>query len=253
MPFTIVHPIAVLPLKRLRLPFSALVIGSITPDLEYIIHRAPISYVSHTLFGLVSFCLPAGLLLLWIYHRLWKPPLLSYVSISQDTDKNQFHFLPSSRFFMLCLAILIGALTHLFWDSFTHQYGWMVRHLPILTTVVFHTNWGTISLYKTLQQISTIFGLIILAILGISHRQYFKVIKPILWKITVLISFTSAAITLTYCCIQLALPSNIKSLIQFMVVYIVIFFGVAIAEVTILSLVWHGYYKGYKPVFLYRK
>jgi hypothetical protein len=44
MPFTFAHPAAVLPLRRFcpdRLVWSALVIGTVSPDLEYFVRLAP--------------------------------------------------------------------------------------------------------------------------------------------------------------------------------------------------------------------
>src|SRR5262245_66554750 len=74
MPFTLAHPAAVIPLKR-YLPLSALVVGSLSPDLEYLVRLRAVSHLSHTLTGLFSFCLPVGLVLLWLFHRFVKQPL----------------------------------------------------------------------------------------------------------------------------------------------------------------------------------
>jgi hypothetical protein len=66
VPYPFAHPAAVLPLARFGVP-SALVIGSVAPDLWYLlpfIDRAQ----THSLSGVLAFCLPAGLLLYLLFH-----------------------------------------------------------------------------------------------------------------------------------------------------------------------------------------
>jgi hypothetical protein len=61
MPWTLSHPAAVLPLRRLTpqpLDFPALVIGSMTPDIGYYINRFDLANFAHTLPGSVFACLP---------------------------------------------------------------------------------------------------------------------------------------------------------------------------------------------------
>jgi hypothetical protein len=45
MPFTLAHPAIVVPLALQRLILSALIIGSMTPDLEYFIRLSDISHI----------------------------------------------------------------------------------------------------------------------------------------------------------------------------------------------------------------
>lgn len=82
MPYPFAHPAAVLPLARPMGRFavpSALAIGSVLPDLWYIVplvDRAD----SHSLAALFWFCLPAGLLSYVLFHRLLKQPLIALLS-----------------------------------------------------------------------------------------------------------------------------------------------------------------------------
>jgi hypothetical protein len=54
------------------------------------------------------------------------------------------------------LAILIGASTHLFWDSFTHQDRWGTQLLPILDRTALTISGKPIAGYKVLQYGSTL-------------------------------------------------------------------------------------------------
>jgi hypothetical protein len=49
MPFTLVHPIVTIPIRKYGFPLSALIIGSMTPDFNYFIF--PKLSVGHTLLG----------------------------------------------------------------------------------------------------------------------------------------------------------------------------------------------------------
>jgi len=77
MPLTISHPAAAVPLARSGLALSALVIGSMTPDFPYFFPFFPYGYISHSLIGLLIYCLPVGLFSLGVFHFLIKYPVLS--------------------------------------------------------------------------------------------------------------------------------------------------------------------------------
>ena len=61
------------------------------------------------------------------------------------------------------LALIVGVWTHLLWDSFTHPEGWMVRRVAALSAPV---TFGSYSgpLCHLLQYLSSVFGLIVMAI-----------------------------------------------------------------------------------------
>lgn len=79
MPFTASHPAAILPLRRLGLPTSALVIGSIIPDLTnylgFLDHR-PSREQTHSLGGLLTIALALGFVVFMVWHMLLTRPLL---------------------------------------------------------------------------------------------------------------------------------------------------------------------------------
>jgi hypothetical protein len=116
MPYPFAHPAAVIPLARLGVP-SALVIGSIVPDLWYfipLVERAQ----SHSLAGLVLFCLPLGLALYLLFHLLLKQPLIEL--LSPRLAAFACPGLPPARWRAVLLSLLAGALTHLAWDALAH-------------------------------------------------------------------------------------------------------------------------------------
>lgn len=166
MPFTLAHPAAVLPFYRSRIPLSALVIGSMIPDFEYFARFGYGKTFSHTLPGLLLFCLPAGLAVLWVFHRFLKQPLFALLPrgyrLRLEKYRSRFLFLPLNRLGLAILGILLGAITHIAWDAFTHSFGWAVVHLPALDRTLFETGWGKLRLFKILQHFSTLVGLFLL-------------------------------------------------------------------------------------------
>ena len=160
MPATFAHPIAAIPLARGPLPLSALVVGTMAPDFEYLFRLSPSSTISHTLPGLFTFCLPIGIVVLWLWHRFFKGALVQllpgphYQALAHLCGR--FPFGPASRLLLIGGCVLLGAATHLLWDSFTHSFGWAVGELALLSTPLLETSHGTLRLYKVLQHGSTL-------------------------------------------------------------------------------------------------
>ena len=165
MPVTIAHPAAVIPLRR-YLPFSALIVGSLSPDFEYPLRLAAVSRFSHTLPGILYFCVPVGLLCLWLFHRVIQQPAIlllpSFVRRRFGVLLPPFDFWPARRFLLLALALAVGALTHVAWDSLTHPYGWVVERCPLLQATAFSLSGHEFQLFKLLQYGTSLLGLFVL-------------------------------------------------------------------------------------------
>lgn len=170
MPFTLSHPAAVLPL--LRSPFcpAALVCGSLAPDAPYFLGGAgiPVSAQSwyepflnathsHTLPGL-SVALPFTLALLALYGLVRRPvtELLPWRPTAASDRTGGF----PRRAGWVLLSALIGVLTHLAWDSFTHFDGYVVTHVSALRSRVA----GDLTVARAIQHVSTVSGLAAIAV-----------------------------------------------------------------------------------------
>ncbi|HTK90660.1 MAG TPA: DUF4184 family protein [Verrucomicrobiae bacterium] len=168
MPFTLAHPAAVVPFAKLlgkHVAFSALVIGSMTPDFAYLVPgltRRP----SHSLGGLFWFCLPMGLTVYLVFHLLLKRPLAAALPRSLREAVTpvvaRTPGLPPARWLTVVLCLLLGALTHITWDLFTHP-GPIVRAFPVLAENLATLGWYRVYVYKVLQHGSTLLGLALLA------------------------------------------------------------------------------------------
>ena len=170
MPFTFSHPAIVLPLTYLpRQWFSltGLVIGSLTPDFEYFLRMRIKSNYSHTIDGLFWFDLPLGLLLAFIFHNIVRISLfdnLPTILKSRFSAFRQFnwngHF--RNNWLVVTISILIGAASHILWDSFTHDHGYFVQTIPMLQNSV-DLFGRQILILKILQHSSTLIGGLLIA------------------------------------------------------------------------------------------
>lgn len=168
MPFTLSHAAAALPLRRLRLIPSALVIGTFAPDLEYFLRLAPGGGWGHTVPGAFGLSLPLGLATLWVYHRFIKSPAIRLLpgSIQQRIPPSiEFFQLGGIKRFLLIIAsLLIGIATHICWDSFTHSGTWLFAHWAFLHRNVSFLRFRFVPVFELLQYISTVVGFIALLV-----------------------------------------------------------------------------------------
>jgi hypothetical protein len=138
MPFPLAHPAAVLPLRRCcprRFNFPALVIGSLCPDLGYCLGWFHVDRFSHSFTGSFGFDLPVGLLLLLVfYFARW--PIVQRLPARQRRIFEPLCLRPAGSFLVIVISLLVGAWTHIFLDSITHEHGLLVEHLPVLETNV---------------------------------------------------------------------------------------------------------------------
>lgn len=164
MPFTFAHPAAVIPVHRVlkhRGVLSALVIGSMAPDfqnfLPFNVERAD----SHSLAGMLWFSLPVGMAVFLIFHLLLKKPLCALLPPSIAVRLASLINAPSLPSFSgaaIVFSLLLGTLTHLVWDAFTHYTFVTTVALPMLTRHLLSVGGYHVYPYKLLQHASTLIG-----------------------------------------------------------------------------------------------
>lgn len=160
MPFTFSHPAIVLPfIKSRRLSATGLILGSMCPDFEYFIRMKVQSSVSHTFLGLFIFNIPISLLAALLFHQIIKKGLIenlpSFFSSRLDVlKKTDWMDYLRNNFIIVVLSIVIGAISHILWDGFTHQSGYFVSEFPFLLSEIY-----AIPFYKILQHLSSCIGM----------------------------------------------------------------------------------------------
>jgi hypothetical protein len=161
VPFTGSHPAAVLPFLRTPLPASALVIGSMAPDLPFYL-PVPQFYATHTWLAAVSTDLVLGLLAWALWHALLADSALAAAPAALRGRlvgwPPRRRPAPVRQGALLVVALVLGTVTHLAWDEFTHAGRWGAEHVAVLAA-----NWGPLPGYRWLQYASSVVGLVVLA------------------------------------------------------------------------------------------
>ena len=138
MPFTGSHPAAVLPFLRTGLPASALVLGSMAPDVPYYLPVDP-GVRTHTLASIGTVDVLIGLLAWALWHGLLAAPALATAPAAvRERVVGRVRVGLRGRVAgvrdaaLLVLALALGSATHVLWDAFTHRGRWGAEHVGLL-------------------------------------------------------------------------------------------------------------------------
>ena len=199
MPFTFSHPAIILPLTLLSkrwISITGFVIGSLTPDFEYFIRMNIRSDFSHSLLGVLWFDLPLGILLSFVFHNIIRNSFLDNfickLKIDTDSLRNfNWNTYFKNNWLKVIVSIIIGAYSHIFWDSFTHSTGYFVVNFPMLLDNISILGFQ-IKIYSLLQHVSTLIGGIVLIYVLINFRVKKTISNSIIkyWGIVMAISLT---------------------------------------------------------------
>ena len=162
MPFTGSHPAAVLPFLRTPLPASALVAGSLSPDVPYYL---PFEWGvhTHTAAAVVTtdLLLAAALWVLW--HGLlaapaaWATPAALRGRLTGVPLGLPARLGTARRAGLVLGGLVVGAATHVLWDEFTHPGRWGAEHVPLL-----RRDWAGDPGYAWAQEASGVLGGLVL-------------------------------------------------------------------------------------------
>jgi hypothetical protein len=251
------------------MPLSALVVGSMAPDFVSFLPplvvgtgaREALPFLpvlvardfTHSWLGVCLFCIPAGLVMLWLFHACLKLPLLSLLPAAHRDRLApagaSFHFGPPRRFCVIVTALALGAVTHVAWDLPTHDGEWAGRHAPVLYRNVIQTPHISLPLFSALQHASNVLGA---ALLLWWYRAWFKQapaqatrlplqIAP--WaRATLLVAMTVGTWSAVACHKYLHLPSGIENVEVFGFARSIAVSCTAASALEILffSLAWHA-------------
>ncbi|MET8355142.1 DUF4184 family protein [Micromonospora sp. NPDC005206] len=133
MPFTGSHVAAVLPLARSAwLAPSALVLGSMVPDLPYYLPLPVQATLTHSLAGVLGVDVVLGLAAVALRHGLLARFLIAISPIrlrDRLPPPARHRHRPAVRVAILVVSLVLGAATHVLWDSFTHDGMWGTAHI----------------------------------------------------------------------------------------------------------------------------
>jgi hypothetical protein len=140
-----------------------MMIGSMSPDFAYFLPGELDRVETHSIAGIFLFCWPVSLALWLLFVRVLEQPTRALLP-----DRWHARFVPSNRALTLhalalaSAAVILGAATHLLWDSFTHRGTVAVQTFPALHAVAFHYNGWRVRWFVVLQHLSSIVGMLVL-------------------------------------------------------------------------------------------
>ncbi|MDG5815326.1 DUF4184 family protein [Chitinispirillales bacterium ANBcel5] len=166
MPLTTAHPVVAVPFQKLGLSLSALIVGSVIPDFEFFLRLTTGRLIAHTIPGILLFCLPVGFLVLLIFHKFLKYPLITLLPHSHQNKllplAGNYTFFSIRRLSNIFLSLTIGALSHIVLDALTHSDGFFVELFPVLSATLFEFDGGALRVYFLLQYLISAIGMLLL-------------------------------------------------------------------------------------------
>jgi hypothetical protein len=172
MPYTISHTALVLPIARLLARWhvlAAVLIGSMVPDFGVLSPWRLERVETHSFAALFSFCLPVGLLTYWVFQFLIKPAMAEILP-DGPYSRWQAYAAPEPvrslrQWLLAACGILLGALSHLIVDGFTHDGGRGVRLFPALDEPLFDVGHRHIMATRLMQDGGSLVGLIVVFVI----------------------------------------------------------------------------------------
>ena len=169
MPFTISHVAAVLPFSRwlkTRHLFSAAIVGSMVPDFGMFLPIHVPRSETHSIAALARFILPMGLASYWLFQLAVKSAVIAVLPdrlYALARPYAAFADIRKLRSWLLAsIGILVGALTHLVWDAFTHEGARGMRMIPALDELMIGAGGHRLGGQRLLQDVSSLIGFAII-------------------------------------------------------------------------------------------
>jgi hypothetical protein len=161
MPFTFfAHQLFVVPLKCARPRWfdgTALCVGSMAPDFAYALYGTPLAFASHSLGAQLLWSLPVTLLLTRLIRDPMADPLGAHLPAPLGPEVRALAHSRHSRGITAASALL-GAMSHVFVDGFTHRGGWAVERFEPLRRVLLDVAGHALTTARLLQYTGHVFG-----------------------------------------------------------------------------------------------
>ncbi|MDF2657301.1 MAG: hypothetical protein K0Q94_92 [Paenibacillus sp.] len=143
MPYTPAHPITAIAIDKLfpnKFNRTGLVAGTLAPDLmNFVVLRPADTGFGHSPLGMLTIGLPVSILMCYLFHKLVFPGLV--IHLPRPLDRILYPYVErgwriagARAWTILVVSIVVGMISHLFLDGFTHKGGLMYPY----TTVFVH-------------------------------------------------------------------------------------------------------------------
>jgi hypothetical protein len=125
------------------------------------IHR----FETHSTLALITFCLPIGLATYWLFQYSIKTPVMEVLPEGAYARWHAYSspgdFASLRQWFLAACGVFAGAVTHLFWDAFTHENARGIRMVPWLEEPVVEIGKHHVAVVHLMQDVSSLIGLLI--------------------------------------------------------------------------------------------
>ena len=181
MPFTPAHAVVALPFVRTPLVPAAIAIGAMAPDIPLFFRTWPPYDLTHSWIGVVTIDLVLAFALLLVWRLVLRPAVIPLTphwfalrwprEWLADRGSGWWSLWGGRRAsggqrvvagVLLVASMLLGAVTHVVWDAFTHTDRWGTHLIPFLDQRT-----GPFFNADIAHWISSIIGLGIIAIWGL--------------------------------------------------------------------------------------
>lgn len=173
MPFTPSHAVIALPFIRTPLVPAAIAIGAMTPDLPLFVRGVGLDYSFTHTFANVVWTAVVALALFIVWRAVLRPAVPELAprwlarrlpeewAVGGVEAAGRAVGVGEKRAYPLLLGVslILGVLSHIVWDLFTHEGRWGVQVLPALDEM-----WGPLAGFKWLQHGSSVLGLVIIGV-----------------------------------------------------------------------------------------
>lgn len=153
-------------------------VGSMSPDFGYVFSYEASRALTHSFHGLFVFSLPTGLAVWLFYVAVLEKATITLLSDRWHTRFAHTEAITPSLLLRAAVAIWLGAVTHLLWDSFTHRGTFATDAIPALLGPTPGFAW--LPIYHLLHGLSSLVGLIILAMWmrGLQRQPARSLVRP---------------------------------------------------------------------------
>lgn len=145
-----------------RVDGVAAAIGSMSPDFAYVLAGSRLATdAHHNVVGFTATCV-VSMAVVWLFVRVVLPVLPAHLPQLGTWRLQDWRSLADRplRTAPVALWVVIGAFSHVLFDSFTHDDGWFAQHVPAWRTAWF--GWDVagrdITAYRLAQHLATIAG-----------------------------------------------------------------------------------------------
>ncbi|MCR2816821.1 DUF4184 family protein [Microbacterium jiangjiandongii] len=191
MPFTPSHALVALPFLRTPLVPAAIAIGAMTPDLPLFLRGTPLTYATTHSWGGLALTVLVALGLLMVWRCLLRPavrelsPRWLAARLPAEWDmpagsaaRDAVGLLPGSSRgrgypLLLVASLLLGVVSHIVWDAFTHRGRWGVGLIPGLDGV-----WGPFTGFRWIQYVSGVVGLAVIGVWALLWLRRRRAVMP---------------------------------------------------------------------------